>query len=238
MYEARHMFERSLQVDSGLLQGHLGLARTVAAIVVSRWSEDIPADINVAERSVSVVLATDPINAIGRLVSGDVFRAKRDLESAENEYQVAIESDRNLAVAYATAGLTKILSGKAGDARPLIGTALRLSPRDPQMNLWTYWMCHSYIHQAEWKKGIDWCERSVANVPFWQAYIDLAAANAWIGNQEKAKNAVDKVLKLMPGYTVQKWARADWSRNKVFLSEYGRIVEGLRMAGLPEGPID
>ncbi|MDP4005461.1 adenylate/guanylate cyclase domain-containing protein [Methylobacterium sp. NEAU K] len=238
MSEARRIFERSLEVDPKLLQGHLGLARTVVAMVVSRWSEDAPADIAVAERSIGSVLDVDPNSAVARLVKGDVLRAKREFEGAEIEYQAAIDSDRNLAVAYATAGLTKILGGSAGDARPLLSTAMRLSPRDPQTNLWKYWMCHSYIHQAQWEKGAAWCERSVADVPFWQAYIDIAVANAWLGNKEKSQAAIEQVLKLMPGYTVQKWAKADWSRNPTFLNEYQKLIEGLRMAGLSEGVTD
>ena len=238
MSEARRTFERALELDPKLLQGHLGLARTVVATVVSRWSDDVSGDISIAERNIEVLLAVDPNNAVARLVKGDVLRAKRELEGAEIEYQAAIDNDRNLAVAYAAAGLTKILSGKAADARPLVSNAMRLSPRDPQNNLWKYWMCHSYIHQAQWKEGVDWCERSVADTPFWQAYIDIAAANAWLGKQDKAKDAVERILKLMPGYTVQKWARADWSRNPTFLKEYQLIIEGLRMAGLPEGLTD
>lgn len=236
--EARRIFERSLEVDPNLMQGHLGLARTAVATVVSRWSDDVPADITLAERNIAAVLAVDSNNAVARLVKGDILRAKRELEAAEIEYQASIDNDRNLAVAYATAGLTKILSGKAAEARPLVSNAMRLSPRDPQTNLWKYWMCHSYIHQAQWKEGVAWCERSVADTPFWQAYIDIAAANAWLGRQDKAKDAVDQILKLMPGYTVQKWVRADFSRNPIFLKEYQLIIEGLRMAGLPEGLTD
>lgn len=235
MGEARQIFERALGIDPNLLQAHLGLARTVAAIAVTRWSEDLSADIRTAENSISRVLAVDPNNAVGRLVKGDVLRAKRELDGAELEYQAAIESDKNLAVAYATAGLTKILAGKAYDARPLVSTALRLSPRDPLKNIWMYWMCHSYIHQADWANAVGWCERSVSEVPYWQAYIDLTAANAWLGRPDKAKESMEMVMKLMPGYTVQKWARADWSRNPTFLIEYQKIIEGLRMAGLPEG---
>lgn len=238
MMEARNIFERALEIDPTLFQAHLGLARTVAAIAVTRWSDDLTKDIALAEHSVSIVLNVDPLNAVGRMVKGDVLRAKRELENAEIEYRSAIESDRNLAVAYATAGLTKILMGRSRESRPLITTALRLSPRDPLVNIWKYWMCHSYVHQGEWENATSWCERSVSDVPYWQAYIDLAAANAWLGEKEKAKEAVQKILALMPGYTVQKWAKADWSRNPTFLKEYQLIVEGLRMAGLPEGLTD
>lgn len=70
--------------------------------------------------------------------------------------------------------------------------------------------------------------------PFWVAYVDLVSAYAWTGQKEQAQSAMRELLKLMPGYTVTKWATADWSDNPVFLQQYARIVEGLRKAGLPE----
>ncbi|TXM64011.1 adenylate/guanylate cyclase domain-containing protein [Methylobacterium sp. WL120] len=234
MIEARSIFERSLEIDPSLLQGRIGLARTVATIVVSRWSERIAADTEIADGLITEVLTTDPSNALARLVKGDVLRARRDLDLAEASYRLAIDSDQNLAVAYATLGLTKILNGRAEEARPLVMTALRLSPRDPLINIWKYWVCHSHAHLGEWAEAIVWCNRSIADSPFWQAYVDLAAAYAWTGRKAEAEEAIGGLLKSMPGYTVQKWARADWSDQPTFLVEYARLVEGLRKAGLPE----
>jgi hypothetical protein len=45
---------------------------------------------------------------------------------------------------------------------------------------------------------------------------------------------VAEIRKLMPNYTVDRWARAGFSDNPVFLAQYQRIIEGLRKAGLPE----
>jgi adenylate cyclase len=75
----------------------------------------------------------------------------------------------------------------------------------------------------------------VAISSFWVAYIDLISAYGWKGMQAEARGAMAELDKLMPGYTVQKWASADWSDNPTFKAEYARIVEGLRKAGLREG---
>jgi adenylate cyclase len=64
--------------------------------------------------------------------------------------------------------------------------------------------------------------------------VDLAAGYAWTGQSSEAHEAVTELTKMMPGYTVKKWASADWSDNPTFLAEYQRIVEGLRKAGLTE----
>jgi adenylate cyclase len=45
---------------------------------------------------------------------------------------------------------------------------------------------------------------------------------------------VAELRKLMPDYTVDRWAHARFSDNPVFLAQYQRIIEGLRRAGLPE----
>jgi hypothetical protein len=52
----------------------------------------------------------------------------------------------------------------------------------------------------------------------------------------EAKSAIEGLLELKPGYTVQRWADQgeSYSDNATFLREYQGIVEGLRKAGLPE----
>jgi adenylate cyclase len=62
----------------------------------------------------------------------------------------------------------------------------------------------------------------------------LASAYAWTGRTGEAHAAVAELLKLMPHYTVDRWANEKFSDNPTFLAQYRRIIEGLRKAGLPE----
>jgi hypothetical protein len=89
---------------------------------------------------------------------------------------------------------------------------------------------------AEWEKAVEWCHKALAtNVEPWIPYVDLAAANGWLGNEAGAKAAVAGLLNLKPGFTVQDWANIRPSDDPQFQREYARIAEGLRKAGLPEG---
>ena len=45
---------------------------------------------------------------------------------------------------------------------------------------------------------------------------DLAAANAWVGHDKEAKEAVADCRKLNPGFTVQNWANINWTDNPTF----------------------
>jgi hypothetical protein len=118
-----------------------------------------------------------------------------------------------------------------------VENAIRLSPRDPELYVWYFVLCHAYTHLARDAQAIEWCLKSIATgKTFWFAYVDLASAYAWRGQNAEAAAAVAELLKLRPGYTVQKLAEEGLghSNNPTFRKEYQRIIEGTRQAGLPE----
>ena len=114
--------------------------------------------------------------------------------------------------------------------------AIQLSPRDPLLNTWYFYIGHAHTHLGQYEEAIDWCRRSIAVRPFWIAYADLAAAYALTGRQSEAQAAVAELRRLMPNYTVTQWLQdgMGWSDNVIFLAEFQHIAGGLRKAGLPE----
>jgi len=114
--------------------------------------------------------------------------------------------------------------------------AIQLSPRDPLLSTWYFYIGHAHTHLGQYDEAIDWCRRSIAVQPLWIAYADLAAANALTGHEREAHAAVAELRRLRPSYTVALWLQdgKGWSDNVVFLAEFQRIAEGLHKAGLPE----
>ena len=152
-----------------------------------------------------------------------------------SELEVAIDNDRNFARAYALRAAALIFNGEAERAIPEAETALRLSPHDPLRNWWEFRIGHAHAHMAQWEKAVEWTQRSIAtSAGHWLPYVDLAAASGWLGRETEAKGAIDGLHKLMPGFTAQDFAKMKWSGNPKFQREYARIVEGLRLAGVPE----
>jgi tetratricopeptide (TPR) repeat protein len=172
---------------------------------------------------------------MAHFVKGDILRATgKDFETAISEYETAISINPSLAPAYGALGGAKIRAGRSDEAFTPLQTAIRLSPHDPLLNIWYFYICHAYTHLAKDDAAIEWCPRSIAVKPFWIAYVDLASAYAWTGRTEEARSAVAELRKLMPNYTVYRWAHEGFSSNPIFLAQYQRIIEGLRKAGLPE----
>lgn len=233
--QSRSLFEQALHIDPGLSTALVGLSRTLATEVNYRWSAAPAEALARADDLVSRVLSASPNNAMAHFVKGEIFRAGgKDFESAIGEYEAAIAINPSLAPAYAQLGHAKIRAGRAEEAFVPLQTAIHLSPRDPLLNIWYFIICHANAHLGRDDAAIEWCRRSVAIGPFWISYVDLASAYAWTGRKDEAQAAVAELLKLMPNYTVDRWAHEGWSSNPVFLAQYQRIIEGLRKAGLPE----
>jgi len=84
--------------------------------------------------------------------------------------------------------------------------AIRLSPRDPDLYLWYYVVCHAHTHLARDAATIEWCLKSVGTGKmFWHVWV-----------QQMVEDALAS------------------SDNATFRKEYERIAEGVRKAGLPE----
>jgi tetratricopeptide (TPR) repeat protein len=162
---------------------------------------------------------------------------QKRFDAAPATYDRAIALDRNLTSAHIKRARHLIVAGRAADAVASVERAIRLSPRDPDLYLWYYVVCHAHTHLARDALTIEWCLKSVATGKmFWHVWVDLASAYAWRGQTAEAAAAVAEILKLRPGLTVQQRVEEAWahSDNATFRKEYQRIAEGVRKAGLPE----
>jgi adenylate cyclase len=236
--EALGNFERALQLDPGLTRAKIGLAQALIDRFMWLGGGDEVVDIPRAEALVASALSAEPNNASAHFTKANLFTAKKQFNDQFAEIDAAIENNQNFAQAYASRGDMLTWAGRAAETLAEDETALRLSPRDPGRNTWQFGICHAYTHLAQWEKAIEWCQKSIATeAGTWFPYVDLAAANAWLGHDAEAKAATAGLLKVYPGFTVQTFAdvAARVTYNPTFAQQIQRIIEGLRKAGLPEG---
>ncbi len=104
-----------------------------------------------------------------------------------------------------------------------IETALRLSPHDPHVPWWQFYMCAFHTNLAQWEQAIPWCNKAVAGLPdVFIPILFLASANAWAGHDKEAKDAAAHLQKVYPGFTVQTWVGMHWSDDPTFNSRHER----------------
>jgi len=230
-------YEQALKLDPSLAQAQAGLAISLAGRSQALGATDREADLDRAEKLADQALSTLPDNSFLLFAKAYVLGAKKQTEAAILEAEAAIRSDRNNAGAYGQLAVWRAYVGHAEQGFSDAETAIKLSPRDPVLPVWQYYICHLHMHLAQWDQVIAPCQQAVAGSPkYMLPHLDLAAAYAFLGRDAEAKAEVAEILKLTPGLTVKgllSFATV-FSDNPVFTQQIARLGEGLRKAGLPE----
>jgi adenylate cyclase len=231
------LFEDALRIDPDNSQARVGLAQALTLIYRNRWDPEPAKVLARADDAASRAISTAPNYAHAHYVKAEVLGLSNRFDAALATYDRAIALDPNHSAAYVGRARNLNVIGRAADALAPVERAIRLSPRDPELYVWYFVLCHANTHLARDAQAIDWCLKSIATgKPFYFAYVDLASAYAWRGQQAEAAAAVAELLKLRPGFTVQTLVQegSGTSDHPAFRKEFQRIVEGARKAGLPE----
>jgi len=233
------LFEDALRIDPENSQARVGLAQALTLVYRNR-SDPEPAKVLArADEAASRAIAAAPNNAHAHYVKAEVLGLSNRFDAALATYDRAIALDHNHAAAHVGRARNLNVIGRSAEALAPVEKAIRLSPRDPELYVWYFVLCHANTHLARDAQAIDWCLKSIATgKTFWFAYVDLASAYAWRGQQTEAAAAVAELLKLRPGFTVETMVQegSETSDNPAFRKEFQRIVDGARKAGLPERP--
>jgi adenylate cyclase len=231
------LFEDAIRIDPDNTQARVGLALALTLIYRNRWDPDPAKVLARADEAATRAIAAAPNYAQAHYVKAEVLGLSNRFDAALATYDRAIALDRNLAAAYVGRARNLNIIGRSADALAPVERAIRLSPRDPELYVWYFVLCHANTHLARDAQAIEWCLKSLATgKTYYFAYVDLASAYAWRGQKAEAAAAVAELLKLRPGLTVQTLVQegAGTSDNPAFRKEFQRIVEGTRKAGLPE----
>jgi len=231
------LFEDALRLDPENSQAKVGLAQALTLVYRHRWDPERAQVLARADEAATRAIAAAPNYAHAHYVKAEVLGLSHRFDAALATYDRAIALDHNHVAAYVGRARNLIAIGRAAEALAPVEKAIGLSPRDPELYVWYFVLCHANTHLARDAQAIEWCLKSIATGKvFWGAYMDLASAYAWRGQKAEAAAAVAELIKLRPGYTVQQLTQDGWghSDNPTFRKEYQRIIEGARKAGLPE----
>jgi len=234
--EARKFFEAALRLDPDNLGALLGFANATMSEVNMYAASDRAGQIRLAEAAATKALALAPDNADAHVTYGTVLFAKRAPERALREFDVALSLDGNLAMAHAYIGVMKFLLGRAHDTRGHVERAMRLSPRDPFLFQWYFFIGLADVYLGRVVRGIESLRKTVEINPNWgHSHFVLAGALALAGLLEEAAEVCAVGQRLAPDFTLAKFRAEAISDNPVWLAQREVFCEGLRLAGVPEG---
>src|SRR5262249_9431318 len=156
-------------------------------------------------------------------------------EPALQEFELAISLDRNFAQAYIHAGLMKLCLGRAKETEADVAQAIRLNPRDPYLSHWIFVAALADLYLGRNVRAVNGLRWSVQLSPNWPlSYFVLAGALALAGLLAEAAAACIVARRLGPNFTIGKFRAEAVGDNPIYLAQREVLIEGLRMAGVPE----
>jgi TolB-like protein/Tfp pilus assembly protein PilF len=233
--KARIFYERALELDPCNVEALAGVAMIDLAVGGSLAVDDPRPFMAAAETKYSRALSAAPHNAGAHFGLGFVLSLTGRAQRGIYELERALAIDPNMATARATLGLAQIFVGRAENTEAHVLEALRLSPRDPWAALWFQQAGLAKLFLGEFAQALPWNRKSIEanrNNPW--AFFYLAACLAHLGRLDEAREEVKAGLSVNPKFTIARCRAGFVSDNAVFLAQRERMIEGLRMAGVPE----
>ena len=144
----------------------------------------------------------------------------------------AVEANPNDLLVVSRAGIAHLHCGNIADSLAFFHRAIRLSPRDPGAHISLTGIAHGQMILGDYSEALVWAARSLALSPNYHCtYWMLIAANAQLGRMDEARKFLAAFRRLAPGVTIARiWA----GQPQKDPSRCVAILEGLRIAGLPE----
>jgi TolB-like protein/Flp pilus assembly protein TadD len=235
MAHARGFYERALALEPGNVEALVGTALVDFAIGTNLMPDDRIERLTAAEAAVTKALFMAPNHPIAHFVLGLVQTFTNRAVQGIAECERALALDRNLARAHANIGTAKLFLGRSGETEAHMEQALRLSPHDTNVYIWSLFVGVAKLWQGADAEAIVWLRRSLeANRNYPAAHFYLAAVLAQVGELDEARATAQAGLALNPSFSIRRHRTNSPSDHPVYLAGRERVCGGLRMAGVPE----
>ncbi len=229
--------EKALALDPDNLTALTVLPIDYLARAFAQQSKDRDADLRRAGALVARALALDPNDPEAHSSNGRLLMGQKRFDEARSEFERALALNPSQMDGYTGLCAAALFQGQPENVLACVGKALRLSPRDPQRDLWEDFAGDAHLMQGRDQEAVAAFRRGVAaNQASLPALIDLTAALALVGNDFEAHEQLQRYLS-SPGATSKTIAALrgqENSDNATYRSLHERIYEGLRKAGMPE----
>ena len=230
--EAQHLFKQATTHSPNFAPAHAGLAHALYYSYMHGYADDRPATLVHAFEAARAAVAIDDRDADAHFALGRILYLRRMHEASLFEFEAAVTVNPSLAHAHLGYGSALGYSGQWERAIESLDRALRLSPHDPV--IWVFstaralWLMGSGRIEDAAESAAHATRQPTAEVT---AHIVLTAALAHLDREEEGRRAFADALSLKPdidaAYVGEIFPFED-PANLEF------ILAGLRRAGLTD----
>jgi adenylate cyclase len=226
--QALDLFRRARDLDPAFSTAAALEAICHSAEFLYQWSEDPARSVAAELEAAQASLALDDEDPFAHVALGYACSDAGDDQRATAAFERAIELNPSLTMAYQ--GLAVALSADRPDeAIRVMEKAIRLSPRDRQMHLFLHQLAVAHLVAGRYDDALRWEQESLRlRVDQPHVYRIIAAACGHLGRGAEALDALAKMQRLTPHFSVEAFRRS----NSAALVD--RCLEGWRRAGWKE----
>jgi DNA-binding winged helix-turn-helix (wHTH) protein/tetratricopeptide (TPR) repeat protein len=233
-YEAvRELRQWAVDLDRHNAIALADLSFALATGVLHHWSSDEVADLHAADLALQDALTIAPENMRVHGAQCQILRAMRRFEAAIKVCSELAQNFPDYAYPHKEIGYDRLMMGQPDEALAEFLEADRLAPHSPLRWSWQQGAGLVYLMKAKDQEAIDWLSRAALEAPsVGDPTAYLASAYALLGREQEAHEALDRYRKLWPNMTLKTFSPRIGTA--AFTSKMERVLQGLRLAGLPE----
>ena len=160
-----------------------------------------------------------------------LLACRGDHIAAEARVARSLELNPYYALAIQTRGVILITSGRVEDGIALCAKVAASDPREPVASWATQHVALGHLIAGRHEDAMDWAQRSDRRQPaVARTLLVLAAAAALAGDSVSARQTADRMMAHYPDFRLADFGNWPFANP----ADGERLVEGLRLAGLPE----
>jgi adenylate cyclase len=196
------------------------------------WSNDPAADTEEASRMAQTALELDDNDALALAIYGHVHSyLKRDLETAVELQERAIEMGPSCAMAWTLSSVTRGFLGHGAIAVARAERGLQLSPRGPHVVYHEHILSQAHYVNGDYAQAVHWGRMAARhNERLTSNLRCLVASLMACGREDEAKATARRLMEIDPAMTLAEFAR----RTPLPPALRDPFVERLRSAGIPD----
>jgi DNA-binding winged helix-turn-helix (wHTH) protein len=233
-YEAaRALRQWAIDLDGHNAEALAKLSFAIVTGVLNHWSPDEVADLHAADLVLQDALTIAPGSMSVGGAQCQFLRAMRQFEAAIKTCSELAQSFPTYAFVHKEIGYDRLMMGQPNEALAEFREAERLEPNSRLRWSWQQGVGLIYLMEGQDQKAIEWLARAALEAPnagYPAAY--LASAYALVGREQEAREALAHYLELWPNTTLKTFRPSIGTA--AFNTNMQRVLEGLRLAGLPE----
>ena len=233
-YEAaRALRQWAVNLDRHNAEALADLTFAIVTGVLNHWSSDEVADLHAADLALQDALLIAPASMRVRGAQCQILRAMRQFEAGVKACSELAQSFPTYAFLHKEIGYDELMMGQLNEALAEFLKADRLAPNSRLRWSWQQGIGLVYLMGGRDQEAIEWLARAALEAPnAGNPVAYLAAAYALAGREQEAREALGHHLRLWPNTNLKTFEPSIGTA--AFNSKMQRVLEGLRLAGLPE----